>query len=245
MLHTFHKSETFFLLPLCSTILQEVPTNPYLGINISNDLKWNTHVSSVISKANSSLGLLRRNLHHCPATTRKTAYIALVRSTLEYGATIWDPYTQTEINRLEGVQRRAARFITQDYKSRDPGCVTRMLNDLQLPPLQTRRKHLRLAFMYKIAEGLVPAIPPDSQLKPVRNKRRIRAKKFQDCVSQNFVEQNEINNSKCFIVPSSNTDIYKNSLFPKTIRQWNQLEESIVSATSPDSFKQRLLTQLV
>ena len=199
----------------------------------------------MVSKANASLGLLRRNIQHCPATTRKTAYISLVRSTLEYGATIWDPYTQTEIDSLEAVQRRAARFITRDFKSREPGCVTRMLNNLDLPSLETRRKHLRLTFLFKIAEGLVPAIPPESQLIPIRNKRKIRAKTFQDCVTNNFVEHNQLNNSRCFQVPSSKSDIYKNSLFPKTIRQWNQLDDSVVSAPSPDTFKQRLHTQLV
>ena len=42
-----------------------------------------------------------------------------------------------------------------------PGCVTAMLENLDLPSLQERRNHLRLIFMFKVVEGLVPAMPPD------------------------------------------------------------------------------------
>ena len=55
-------------------ILQQIPKNPYLGITISEDLKW------ITKKANSTLGFLRRNL--TPETCRKTAYLALICSFL-------------------------------------------------------------------------------------------------------------------------------------------------------------------
>ena len=51
-----------------------------------------SHVQSVYSKANSTLGFLRRNLRRCPAKLKKSAYILLVRSTLEYAASVWDPH---------------------------------------------------------------------------------------------------------------------------------------------------------
>ena len=43
-------------------ILQEVSDNPYLGLQISNDLKWSIHINNVCKKANATLGFLRRNL---------------------------------------------------------------------------------------------------------------------------------------------------------------------------------------
>ena len=96
---------------LDNTILQQVKNSRYLGLTFSDDLKWNAHVNNTVKKANSTLGLIRRNFYHCPASTRKTAYIALVRSTLEYGAPIWDPSSKTEVDKLEQVQRRAARLL--------------------------------------------------------------------------------------------------------------------------------------
>jgi hypothetical protein len=45
-------------------------------------------------------------LRNIPETCRKTAYISLVRSTMEYGATIWNPYLKGHIDKLERIQNR-------------------------------------------------------------------------------------------------------------------------------------------
>ena len=99
-------------------ILKLVPLIPYLGVQLSENLSWSEHVSTITKKVNSSLGLLRRSLRSCPEECRKTAYLALVRSVLEYSAVVWDPHQQRDTEKLEDVQRCAARFIKQDYRSR-------------------------------------------------------------------------------------------------------------------------------
>ena len=52
-------------------ILQKVKQNPYLGILISEDLKWEPHLIKITKKANSTLAFLKRNLRHCPEPCRK------------------------------------------------------------------------------------------------------------------------------------------------------------------------------
>ena len=173
-------------------------------------------------------------------STRKLSYISLVRSTLEYGCSIWDPHQQYCVDKLERIQRGAARFITRDYKSRTPGCMTTMLQDLNLPQLKDRRKELRLVLRYKIAEGLLPAIPPDPYLTPCRPKRKIKSRPFSDYVASNPVTRHQRINDRCFVIPRTETKVYQNSFFVKTIADWNQLDNSIVSAPSPETFKLRL-----
>ena len=234
------KSSHFYQLN--GTILKEVDTNPYLGLNISKNLTWSNHINGVCKKASSTLGFLRRNLQNCPKQTRLTAYISLVRSLLEYGATIWDPHVKKDIDKLEKIQRQAARFVTRDYRSRDPGCVTQMLADLRLPTLQERRRNLRLTFLFKIAEGLLPGIPPDKYLTPIKQKRKIKAKTFDNCVASNIVVNYTTNNSRPFTIPpNKGTAQYKFSFFNKTIIEWNGLANRTVTAGSLDTFKSRLL----
>lgn len=234
------KEKRSFFYQLNDTILQSVKNNPYLGLSISSDLKWGNHINNICKKANSTLGFIRRNLRHCPKITRKTAYIALVRSTLEYGAIIWDPYLQCDIDKIERVQRKAVRFISGDYQSRDTGCINKMLCDWELPTLQDRRKEMRLVFLFKVVEGLVPAIPPTTHLVPIRNKRKITAKKFENCVSKNIVESSQTNNNKCYRVPTSRTDIYRYSYFPRTIVDWNHLDDRTISAKKVEDFRSSL-----
>lgn len=169
------------------------------------------------------------------------AYLALVRPMLEYGATVWDSQYKTDIDKLERIQARAARFIKQDYRSMEPGCVGRMLTELELPSLQFRRRNLRLTTMYKVVGGLVPAMPPHLFFteKPA-NKRQVRAKKFEEYQASNIITRAATNNTKPFIVPKSKTEQYKNSFFVQTVIDWNQLEDVIVTADSVESFKTKV-----
>ena len=119
-------------------VLQQVDSSPYLGVTITHDLKWTTHIKNITRKTSCTLGFLRRNLRFCPSSCRKTAYISLVYSTLEYSAVVWDPSQLTDIDKLENIQKRAARFITQNDGDRTPECVTNMLSDLGLQPPQEK-----------------------------------------------------------------------------------------------------------
>ena len=209
------KSKSSFFYTVDNAILKNVQENPYLGITFSDDLKWKTHITNITKRANSTLGFLRRNLRYCPQSCRKTAYEALIRSKLEYGSVVWDPYQQGEIDKLERVQRTAARFITRDYKSRQDGCVSAMLEDLKLPTLQERRRHQRLTFLYKVVEGHVRAINIDHYLQRLRPKRTVRAKQFENYIHQNIVLKSVNNNSKCFQQIHTNRDILKTLSFLK------------------------------
>ena len=51
---------------------------------------------------------------------------------LEYSCIVCDPHQQEDIDKLEGNQRRASRFITRTYRDRTPGIVTNMLHELKL-----------------------------------------------------------------------------------------------------------------
>ena len=98
-----------------NSALQEVNHHPYLGIELSNDLSWSKHINQTVSSANKVLGLLKRNLWNCSPSVKDIAYKTLVRPKLEYAGSIWNPYHITHIESIEKVQRRAARFVKNDY----------------------------------------------------------------------------------------------------------------------------------
>ena len=91
--------------------------------------------------------------------------------------TLYVTYSCTSLyykDRLERVHCQAARFIKRDYRTRETGWVGHMLQELNLPPLQERRKQQRLTTLYKIVKGHIPAMPPENFLMPVdRNRWRI------------------------------------------------------------------------
>jgi hypothetical protein len=81
------------------------------------------------------------------------SYISLVRSTMEYGGIIWDPYTETNINRLERIQRQAPIFITGDYRSQEEGSVSNMLVKLELQDLKREERARNLSSCTKWLRG--------------------------------------------------------------------------------------------
>ena len=133
---------------LCGCVLSQVSDTKYLGITISNDLQWERHITTSCTKASRMIGFLRQNLSRCPRQLRELAYFTLVRSRVEYGAVVWDPYLSKDIQAIEAVQRKAGRFVTANYRHR--ASVTDMINTLGWDTLESRREKSRLKYMNKI-----------------------------------------------------------------------------------------------
>ena len=105
----------------------------YFGVTLSNDLEWSKHIATKTNKANSKLSFLRR-------------------SSMKYGTTVWDPYQKYNSDKIESVQRRAARFVKSRYSRYSS--VSDMLDELGWTPLSQRRQKARLILFYKIINGL-------------------------------------------------------------------------------------------
>ena len=59
-------------------ILKEIDNNPYLGVILSKDLKWSTHIDQICKIGSSTLGFVQRNLKSCPKECKKALYFICV-----------------------------------------------------------------------------------------------------------------------------------------------------------------------
>ena len=188
----------------------------YLGITINSKLNWSDHIANITSKASSVLGFLQRNFKKCPINTKVSLYKSMVLPILEYGCAIWDPFTAKDIDNIEKIQRRAARFILNDYSWNTS--VTQLLQKLNLPSLKSRRTCQKATMIYKIIHSLVCI--PSSHLIPNTSKTR--------------------HHQYCFRLPYSRLNAHLYSFFPSAIRIWNNLSSSIINSSSLDTFKKNL-----
>ena len=155
-----------------------------------------------------TLGFLRRNLYACPQEVKEAAYKGLVRPVLEYSSSVCDPSGVGLQNDLEKVQNLAARFVTGNYNF-ETGSMNGILEHLKWKSLKKRRRDSRLILLYKGLKGKA-SIPTDDLIPLVRCCRN--------------------DHSMAYQVPIANTNIYKCSIFPQTIRDWNALPDSLVSS---------------
>ncbi|KAL8570711.1 hypothetical protein ACOMHN_039146 [Nucella lapillus] len=200
--------------------LEAVSSAKYLGVSMTKDLSWTKHVEMVAAKGNRTVGFLRRNLKDCTTEVRKATYMTMVRPTLEYASTVWDPHTRQDIDLLEKVQKRAARFACNCYFERAPGTVTDLLRKLQWDSLEIRRHHNRLGMLYRIENGLVD-IPPSTLYRPSHSRTSGR-------------------NSTAIFQEHSKHPALHNSFVPRTVREWNKLSTETTTAPSVVIFLSRL-----
>ena len=89
-----------------------------LGIIITQNLTWESHYKLISGKSYKILGLIRRSFSgNGPVETRKKLYISLVRLQILYCSQVWRPHLIKNINMLERIQRRATKWILNDYQS--------------------------------------------------------------------------------------------------------------------------------
>ena len=132
-----------------------------------------------------------------------------MRPVLEYGSSIWDPPPGVVLQeKLESMQKRAAIFVTGNY-SYETGSMTGILGQLKCEPRKKRRKDNRLILLYKSLKGKT-SIPTDDLIPKTRRGRNQHFMAFQTLIA--------------------NTEVYKGSFFPQTIRNLNALPDSLISS---------------
>ena len=81
-------------------------------------------------------------------------------------------------------------------------------------------RQLRLVLFFKVVEGLVPALPPETFLTPRRTGRLVHARHQPDYNykynTSNVVDNFVRNNDRCFQIPTCRTAQFKNSFFTRT-----------------------------
>jgi hypothetical protein len=129
--------------------LKCVDSQKDLGVIVTGNLLWNSHIDSISAKANRMLGFLKCNCSkEISSNALKVIYLALVRLHLGYCSQVWAPQSVIRnILLVESVQRRATKFIcklskTDHYSYRD------RLVHLNLLPLSYWLEYLDLVFFY-------------------------------------------------------------------------------------------------
>ena len=194
--------------------LDNVKSTTYLGVELASDLTWSNHINKTCAKGNKQLAFLRRNLQVKNREIKSSAYIGLVRPSVEYCSTIWDPHFHKYIDNIEKIQRRAARFVFSVYRRKAP--VTAMINNLGWESLELRRRKARLTMFFKIQQNLVAIPLPPFIIRPARPKPDL---------------------PHVFRVVYASTESYRNSFSIRTIKDWNRLPVSTGTLVTLSSFK--------
>ena len=109
-------------------------------------MSWRNHLKQITARAYKILGLIRRSFTStlCP-TAKKNLYLSLVRSQLAYGSQIWRPHLIKDIMDLERIQRRATKYILNDFHS----SYKNRLQSLKILPLMMQLELYDILFFIR------------------------------------------------------------------------------------------------
>ncbi|XP_076038459.1 uncharacterized protein LOC143023741 [Oratosquilla oratoria] len=186
-----------------------------LGVFVSTDLKSSTHAAMIAAKANSRLGIIKRNFTYMDREILLALYKALVRPILDYASQCWSPYLVKDIKLLEQVQRRATKLVPEcselPYEER--------CKFLGLQTLEDRRKRGDTIEVYKLLHG------------------------YEDIPYTKFFSLSTTGlrgHSYKLVVPDHwRTSLKGNWFTIRTLREWNHLPDNVVTAPSVSTFKTR------
>ena len=203
-------------------ILDRVQSYRYLGITLTTNLSWSSHISACCNKTRKLIGLLyRRFYQHTSSPTLLRLYCCFIRPHLEYASAVWNPNLKGEIDQLERVQKFALRVCLKswdtDYED--------LLSISNLPSLQKRRMLTSLCHLFKISRGFTDFHDPPLQQHMHSYNTRSTCKQM-------------------FSLLQCRTNSYQSSYFPNTIANWNSLPSEVTECASVQTFKKHVISFL-
>ena len=79
----------------------------YLGIYIDETLSGNEHCEELVKKLSRANGIIAKARHYVPLRHLQNIYFATFSSNLYYGSQVWGLTSQTVIDKISLLQRKA------------------------------------------------------------------------------------------------------------------------------------------
>ena len=108
--HSVRKNVNYPTLSINGINIERVADFNFLGIQLSEDLKWSKHLNNISLKLTKTVGLLNRLKYEYPLAILKTLYNTLFWPHLNYGILLWGSETES----IHKVQKRALRIISDN-----------------------------------------------------------------------------------------------------------------------------------
>ena len=187
-----------------------------LGVNFNYNLNFSSHITIMLAKATQRLFLLRKIFKSKKCSLLILGYKTFIIPILEYCSQIWNPHNDSDIRRIESVQRMFTKKLVGYNGMKYPD----RLKKAGLCTLELRRLRADMCLCYNILHG---------------NIETDISKFFEVCAPVNTRGHTwKLKNP----VPRLNIRLY--FFCNRIINAWNSLRQETVDSSSIVSFKRNL-----
>ena len=198
--------------------VRQVTSTKTLELTLDENLTRKNHIEVISKNVSSGIGALKRVRGLIDRETVIKVYKSCIEPYFSYCAPVWDGIGVTLSDRLQKLQNRAVRVITQstyDISSRN------LLDELQWYSLSINRDKQKAIFMFKTLNGLTPQY-------------------LEEMFSSRIGHYTLRDSNRKLFIPKPNTDYLKRSFSYSGTSLWNSLPESLRLSPSLTSFKTNL-----
>ena len=189
-----------------------------LGVQIEENLLWNSHFQYISKKLASCLWLLSQIKSFLSVDDKLLFYNAYIRPHIEYCSVIWGNSTNLNIKKMTKLQRRACKLILgSEYRHLDEAC-----NYLKIVSFNESVFLNKAKMMYKIANNIAPSYLIN--LFQMRNSSDDTISSLRSVTNRNF------------LIPKPKLNLFKNSLSYSGAIVWNSIPLEIKNSNSLNMF---------
>ena len=206
--------------------IQEVTKFKDLGILVTGDLNWSTHIDYICHRASITSFQITKSLNSKIIWTWLKLYQTYIRPKLESNTQIWSPFLIKDVNKIESIQRKFTRFAFNKCSISNTGYEDR-LRKINMLSLKQRRVYFDLALMFKMINN-ISDLQFNDYFYLITTKYSLRSHTLQ------INTKNKFNSSR-----------WHNSYFGRIPSLWNVLPSHIVLSPSLNTFKIALKAYLL
>ena len=184
-------------------MINSINDHKHLGLTLSSDGSWKTHLNSTLIKAWSRVNILRKFKFILDRKSLEKLYFSFIRPILEYSDIVWDNCTDSLANDLEKLQIEMGRIVVGATKLIS---IDKLYQETGWEKLSARRYKHKLIKFFQMYHRLTPLYLQD--MVPSR---------VGDNVNYSLRNVDNIQAITC------RTSLYANSFLPSVIQDWNRL----------------------
>jgi Reverse transcriptase (RNA-dependent DNA polymerase) len=139
-----------FVIKIDDCSLKPATSVKLLGVTLDRHFTFGDHFDKITSKCRGLLGVLNRATPYLSRDLLRLAYISLIRSHLEYCSAIFSTASNTQLLKLDVIQKMAARVISGVPRNAHSAPL---LANLKLEPLSDRRSNHAISLAKSFLSG--------------------------------------------------------------------------------------------
>ena len=202
--------------------LQDVDCCDYLGVKIDKNLNWNKYINSLCSQLCSKIWVLSRLRKFLSYDVLVQIFKSYIQPKIDYAITVWGYTSESNMNKIQRMQNRAARAIFNNYDYVNVRGID-LVAEMRVMNVRQRRDYFMSLLVFKCVHGLAPNYLSNEIIMEIEVSERIRR---------------NINENDVFI-PFVNIDGTKNAFSYRGPVVWNSLGDQLKECTDINDFKKK------